>query len=353
MKKILKGIVIAISTIIFLCVVLLGGIYAMEYKPEKIEQNNIIDKTKEVISLDKEYKLMTFNTGYAGLDKKQDFVLDGGEKSKPDSFNDVVENIEGIKGIIKDINPDILLMQEVDRDAKRTYGIDEYLIYANNLENDSTYAKFFDSKFVPFPLNDMIGKVESGMVVSSKYDFNNSTRIDLPSAFKFPVRAFQSKRALMRQEFAIKGTDKKLIVYNLHLEAYEENNTRQEQLKILVKCLEEDYNKGNYVIAGGDFNQRFHDADNAKYKTINEEFFVAPIMEDNILTDNFKFVFSDVSPTARLLNEPFNGNYDTTQVFVIDGFIISKNIEIINTEVKDYRFEYSDHNPVVTTFKLK
>ena len=38
---------------------------------------------------------------------------------------------------------------------------------------------------------------------------------------------------------------------------------------------------------------------------------------------------------------------------MIDGFIVSDNIEIINCETLDYGFKYSDHNPVLMKFKLR
>ena len=40
-------------------------------------------------------------------------------------------------------------------------------------------------------------------------------------------------------------------------------------------------------------------------------------------------------------------------VTIIDGFIVSPNVEIVNVQGKDLKFENSDHNPVSAVFKLK
>jgi endonuclease/exonuclease/phosphatase family metal-dependent hydrolase len=37
---------------------------------------------------------------------------------------------------------------------------------------------------------------------------------------------------------------------------------------------------------------------------------------------------------------------------VIDGFLISPNLEIINTKTHDLGFKNSDHNPVTVTLKF-
>ena len=57
------------------------------------------------------------------------------------------------------------------------------------------------------------------------------------------------------------------------------------------------------------------------------------------------------APTYRLLNAPYEEGI--TQVGIIDGFLVSPNLEITRVEVLDQNFLYSDHNPVMMTLKLK
>ncbi|HCC38245.1 MAG TPA: endonuclease/exonuclease/phosphatase, partial [Treponema sp.] len=44
---------------------------------------------------------------------------------------------------------------------------------------------------------------------------------------------------------------------NLHLDAYESSGGREAQTQMLLDFLYREYAKGNYCIAGGDFNQSF------------------------------------------------------------------------------------------------
>ena len=61
----------------------------------------------------------------------------------------------------------------------------------------------------------------------------------------------------------------------------------------------------------------------------------------------WQFVYDLSTPTCRLLNQPYDPS-DTvnTQYYVIDGFIISPNVQLEMVETLDLDFENSDHNPV-------
>ena len=58
-------------------------------------------------------------------------------------------------------------------------------------------------------------------------------------------------------------------------------------------------------------------------------------------------------PTCRLLNAPYSGNYEDSQVYVIDGFLVSENLSVDRIENVDTEFEYSDHQPVRLEVTLK
>jgi hypothetical protein len=62
---------------------------------------------------------------------------------------------------------------------------------------------------------------------------------------------------------------------------------------------------------------------------------------------------SDV-PTCRSLDQPYAGaDHDTFQYYVIDGFIVSSNIEVKSCETRDIGFVQTDHNPVLMECVLK
>ena len=70
----------------------------------------------------------------------------------------------------------------------------------------------------------------------------------------------------------------------------------------------------------------------------------------------WQFVFDDSKPTCRSNQKTYNDEDAAAhnwQYHVIDGFIISPNIEKISVNVIDEDFQNSDHNPVFMTFMLK
>ena len=149
---------------------------------------------------------------------------------------------------------------------------------------------------------------------------------------------------MLETRIPVQGTDAELVLINFHLEAYDSGEGKIAQSKMLADKLEEEYLAGNYVIAGGDFNQTFPGMDT--YPLIDTENWAPGIMEDDALPEHFSYAVDDSYPTCRLLNQPYTGSYETSQVYVIDGFIVSDNLDISKIEVINTDFQYTDHQPV-------
>ena len=69
--------------------------------------------------------------------------------------------------------------------------------------------------------------------------------------------------------------------------------------------------------------------------------------------NGFGFAVADNVPTCRLLNGSYSGNYEDSQVYVIDGFIVSDNVSVDEVKNVDVGFEYTDHQPVKLNVTLK
>ena len=82
MKKALKVIVI----ILLVVVVLFGGLVAFlsikEYKPDDKEQITVQNAAENKSFSGETVKVLSFNTGYAGLGDNADFFMDGGKAVK-------------------------------------------------------------------------------------------------------------------------------------------------------------------------------------------------------------------------------------------------------------------------------
>ena len=137
---------------------------------------------------------------------------------------------------------------------------------------------------------------------------------------------------------------------NLHLEAYSSEEGKAKQAAQLMGLMKDEYEKGNYVIAGGDFNQTFKNVDLSKYP--NNGDWDCPVM-DNTAYPDFQFKMDETVPTCRSLKTPLVG-YDkaTFQYYMIDGFIVSNNVTVNEIHTLDLGFKNTDHNPVSMNIKL-
>ena len=342
--KIIKFILSILGIGVVLFITLLGYLVFTEYKPEDVE---VIEENNS-IALDKnEFKILTWNIGYGGLDKTQDFFMDGGTMVNPKYKSKVEENISSFVEEIKKVDPDFLLVQEMDLNSKRSFNINQREIFDKNLNMDSQFAYNFNVNYVPYPFPP-IGKVKGGLYTASKYEAESSKRISLPVPFKFPVRLANLKRCLLLNEYPL-NNGKKLILINLHLEAYDgDGSGNKAQSEMLLKIFDEEYAKGNYIIAGGDWNQELNLSEN-KFK-VNSKLWKP--RELNIHTDKYKILADTSTPTYRVNNQPYVKDSENTFIGTIDGYLVTPNVEEISIDNLDFEFEHSDHNPVLLNVKL-
>lgn len=363
--KCILGVVIAATALILILLIVFT---VTEFRPDDVE-NLAVDNSKQesakTLSIGDDITVMTWNTGYGALGETADFFMDGGESVSSSDEQTVQDNLTQIASQISDVDADIVMLQEVDTNSKRSYHIDELDNITSSLANssaestktsyNSTYAENYKVLYVPYPIP-TIGQVDCGIATLSSFEVTNSKRISLPCPFSYPVRLFNLKRCLMVNRIPIEGSDKELVIVNLHLEAYDDGEGKAAQTQQLKELLEEETQKGNYVIAGGDFNQSFSNYDNSQYPIINDDMWVPGEVNTDAFDESLTFVTDNAVPTCRSLDKPLAGNdsdYDNFQYYVIDGFIISDNLSINSVETKDLGFVNSDHNPIVLSVTLE
>lgn len=324
---------------------LLGYLSLTEYRPDDIEPLEVVQAArKDNVRVGERLDVLSFNTGYCGLGREQDFFMDGGSMVRPRSEEDVRANLNGILSELVRQNVDIYLLQEVDFDSWRSYYTNQADTYRHGLSLNMACAYNFKCEFVPFPWPPL-GKVESGLVTFTGLNVTEATRESLPVPFSWPVSMANLKRCLLIERVPVEGTDRELVIINLHLEAYDDGEGKRAQTEQLMQILAAEYRNGNYVIAGGDFNQTFEGA--ASYPLLDESFWQPSKVYVSDLPNGFSFVYDDATPTCRLLNKPYDGERKNAQFYVIDGFIVSDNLKVNLIETVDLNFQYSDHNPVL------
>ncbi len=346
MKKLLKILLILLLVIVVAFAGLLGTLTVTEYKPADTEEVEIRQLGDPDILPPEELTILSWNIGYAGLGKEQDFFMDGGTKSKPDSADQVNGYLAGIRDVLTEQAPDLILLQEVDSNSARTYSIDETTALQQWV---SAYALNYSCPFVPVPFPPM-GKMHSGLLTTTDYMITEAERIALPCPFSWPLSTANLKRCLLVSRLPIAGSEKELVLVNLHLEAYDDGEGKIAQTNRLMNFLRTEYEKGNYVIAGGDFNQTFPGGLDY-YPVVRGEYWAPGTLDGNTLPDGFGYAYDLTAPSCRLLNQPYDpSDTENTQYYVIDGFVVSPNVVVNRVETLDLGFEYSDHNPVLLSF---
>ena len=341
------GIVLGVAVLALVGLIIFLSV--TEYNPADRQPAEDISVQSGAAAADKELTFYSWNIGYAGLGKDSDFFMDGGKMVNPPSREAVEENLAAIKSFIASNPADGWLLQEVDRNSARSEYIDEVALLSESFSG--SYAFSYNSKcpFVPIPWPPM-GKVEGGVTTLTTFEMSaNAERIALPNPFSWPVRIANLKRCLLVTRHPVEGTDKELVIVNLHLEAYDNGEGKIAQTKFLMQVLQEEYEKGNYVIAGGDFNQTFPGTLDI-FPVQNSELWVPGVMENTALPEAWQYAYDVDTATCRLLDHPYD---ETSQLYIIDGFIVSPNVRVESVETIDLQFENSDHNPVKLNVTLQ
>ncbi|MCK5761775.1 MAG: endonuclease/exonuclease/phosphatase family protein [Candidatus Izimaplasma sp.] len=340
-------IIIAIAVIILLIPIsLILYLIITEYKPEEIEdakiiKNNIFSKTKKTMTI------TTLNTGYSSLDKNQDFFVEGGKGSRCVSRSKTQSNLKNIVKILKGLDSDFYFLQEVDEPCRRSCYIDQvrYITKKCN-DRNSSFAYNYKVKYVPIPFLKPMGSAISGLLSLSRYKISESKRCQLKGDEPFFKRIFFLKRCMMVNRITFKN-GKELILINIHLSAYDKNGKiRKIQVDHLMAFINELTKTYKHIIIGGDWN---HLLDNSMYRENMPDW--VSLLPASLYKSSYKIVYDKNVNTVRSEDKPYikGENFET----IIDGFLVSPNIEVVNVYTIDHGYKYTDHNPVTLTFKMK
>ena len=314
------------------------------------------DAEYEELSVDKEYTVVTQNLGFGAYTRDFTFFMDGGKESRAKSRDSVLNCTDMAMNTVGSFDPDFILFQEVDIDSTRSYHVDQYSILAERFGGyDRVKAINYDSAYLMYPILEPHGASYSSMATFSRYDIDSAVRRS------FPISTSLSKfldldRCYSVSRVRVEG-GKELVIYNVHSSAYGSNDEiRTAQMTMLMNDMKAEYDKGNYVICGGDFN---HDFTGDSTQRLNDgmgknDFGWAQPFPEELIPEGFSRAISYTDgvykPTCRDCDIPYEeGNF----TIIVDGFILSDNVTCVKVENVVTGFEYSDHNPVVLKFILE
>lgn len=359
-KKIWKRVLISALAVILTLVLIVGAyasyVFIAYYRIDDNIKLEVVNRTDEKIKTGTELKAISYNIGFCAYTQDFSFFMDGGNESRAKSEESVNDVLKGIKTLIEKENPDLLMLEEVDEDATRSHHVNQRQYFIDNFKKyDTVFATNYDSPYLFYPIFKPHGKSLSGIMTMSKYDITSSLRRQLPVEDSV-MKILDLDRCYSVSRMPT-DNGKELVVYTAHLSAYTSDGTiATKQLKMLIDDMSKEYKKGNYIICGGDFNKDLLSDSGKIFGVSGEEYTWAQPFPTDMLNNTG---LSLVAPFNK--NNPVASCRDTGDVYkeegqfrvTLDGFIVSDNVEIKNSDVIDVKFKYSDHNPVYMNFVLK
>lgn len=319
------------------------------YDPEEI---TIIEKneTPEIFTQDT-FSVMIWNIGYCGMDKTIDFFYDGGTQSRV-SKKRTEKNLEDIMSYLdkKNKSTDFILLQEVDKKAKRSYKINQLeKIQTQFPESHHYYGKNYDVFYIPAPILKPYGTVNAGLLNITKKQPQKVIRYQYPGNYSFPLSLFMLDRCFLEMRMQLPNS-KELLIINLHNSAFDDGSLRSQQIEYLKKYMTSEYAKGNYLVIAGDWNQSPPDFVPQYTNEHIDDTTTNSFIDKNFLPEGWKYAYDATIPTNRRSNIVYDKK--TTPTTLIDFFVVSPNINIISTTGENLDFANSDHNPVSATFSI-
>ncbi|MFZ5354682.1 MAG: endonuclease/exonuclease/phosphatase family protein [Bacillota bacterium] len=355
MKKLLKGLGIIVLALVVIVIGYFIFMTVTDYKPPKtltLETTKGPDMKAESLKTGTPFTVTTFNIGYCGLDKGQDFFLDGGTMSRSSSKEQTMKNLDSITKFLMELDSTFVVLQEVDIKSSRSFKVDQVKHMKESLTvYESTFAVNYKVPWVPVPLTHPMGSAYGGLLTFSKHSAEKSTRYQFPGQEAWPRQLAELDRCFIESRIPVEG-GKELILINAHLSAYDKGGQiRKQQLGFLKEYISNEYKNGNYVIVGGDWNHVIPGTDPKlfTYEEVWPEWCVE--MPSDFLPEGFMWVADKMVPTVRQNSTAYKEGYNF--VAVIDGMLISPNVELVKVQGHDLKFENSDHNPVTGTYILK
>ncbi|MFY9153121.1 MAG: endonuclease/exonuclease/phosphatase family protein [Prolixibacteraceae bacterium] len=317
--------------------------------PEK--QKISANSNPDTIRCDSVYCVLSWNIGYAGLGDDMDFFYDGGKMTRG-SYERTVGNLDSISHFLKrNSGADFILVQEVDLHSKRSYYLSELDTLLHQSTFHSALALNYVVGFVPVPLKEPMGKVNSGILSLSRFLPESSFRYAYPGKFGWPNRLFNLRRCMLANRYPT-DDGKELVLINTHNSAFDDGNLKKQEMQFLKDFVLAEFSSGNYVVVGGDWNQSPPDFPITQFgENYQSDAFILSNIARDYLPAGWKWAFDPKLPTNRYNNEIYTPG--KTFRCLIDIFLVSPNVEVVQNKTFDLNFRNSDHNPIEMQFRLK
>lgn len=152
------------------------------------------------------------------------------------------ESIRRIADVVKSVDPDIVLFQEVDKGTKRSGGVDQPAEYAKLTGLNVAFGRSLD-----------YDGGEYGIAVLSRWPIRRDTAIHLPVEPP-QERSGGSHEPRVAMSLRIDAPFGRLDLFNTHIDASGDDRWRLQEVKTIQRIVKDALNGNARVLAGGDFN---------------------------------------------------------------------------------------------------
>ncbi|WP_338800071.1 endonuclease/exonuclease/phosphatase family protein [Pseudomonas sp. RSB 5.4] len=345
--------------LIVLAIVLIGGlIYSLTWRPGARETLPVsCIGTPPTLVPGQALKVMTWNVQYlAG--KRYVFWNDlaHGDDESP-TLEDMAFSLDEVARVIRDEQPDVVLIQELDDGAKASDYQNQLKLLqerVTDLYPCSAHAFDWKADFVPAP--HIFGSVGRQLATLSRYRIEHAERLQLPvPPANFIWRQFEPKDALLATKLPLSDGGQ-LTVFNTHLDrASQPDDTLRAQVTAVAKVLDTYESQGLPWLIGGDFNllplgqyQRLP-TDQRKPYSVDSALHLLWDKYPMIPTNNEASGIDRAHWLTHYPNDPGLDGPDRT----VDYLFYSPKIKRIEAMVRqDDTLRISDHLPVIARFLL-
>ena len=245
--------------LLLVAAVLASLIYSVTWRPDAKEVLALsCPATAPVLVPGQALKVMTWNVQYlAG--KRYVFwynLVDGSGPDLRPTREDMAFSLDEVSRVIRDEQPDLVLLQELDENAKASDYQDQLALLQERLVDlypCSTQAFTWKADLVPDW--HILGSVGRKLVTLSRYQIEHAERLQLPVAEANIIsRQFQPKPALLVNYLPLNDGGQ-IIAINTQFDAPSLDNTNLlHQMQATGVLLDKFESQGTPWLIGGDFN---------------------------------------------------------------------------------------------------
>ena len=360
MNKVLKVFRNIFIGLAILVVALVALVWAVTFHPSDTKEVLVVcDEGAPILQPGGVIKSLTYNVQYmAGKNYVffYDLPNDAGLDERP-SAEDITATLGEVARIIKDEDPDFILLQEIDDGSKRTDNEDQLARLLELLPDEykcHTSAFYWKAGFVPHPR--IMGTIGHKLSIISKYRIETALRYQLPiNPADLLTQQFSPKRAILEARLPVEG-EKDFLLLTTHLEVANRGpEIKQQEIAKIDEVLQSIDQAGNPWLLGGDFNllppggyEFLWDGQQNNFREVSE---IEPLFNRYNVFPGLVEVTGDNPKNwfTMFINDPSVPELDRT----IDYVFYSDNLTMTRAHVRNNdTLTISDHLPVIAEFTL-